>query len=200
VHDVWIDGEIIYLDDHGFPDFGALQHAMRTREERRRVYQVFDLPWLDGESLCRLSVLERKARLRELVTNLARCIQFTSHIVGTGPEVFGQANALDLEGIVSKRIASHYHAGERTRDWLKAKCWRTRAVTIGGVQFDHDGRLEAILAGSPQHGALRYEGRVELALGNSEGSANAWRCSPHTIARFTGNGETTIGASGCVQS
>src|SRR5262245_59493364 len=31
--DVWLDGEIVYLDDAGFPDFHALQHAMRTRAE-----------------------------------------------------------------------------------------------------------------------------------------------------------------------
>src|SRR5262245_61986220 len=61
--DAWLDGEIVYLDDAGFPDFHALQDAMRTRTEQRLVYHVFDLPWLNGKSLCALSVLDRKARL-----------------------------------------------------------------------------------------------------------------------------------------
>jgi hypothetical protein len=52
-----------------------------------------------------------------------------------------------------------------TRDWLKVKCWRARSVVIGGVEFDADGRLEAVLVGTPHDGALRYQGRVELALG-----------------------------------
>jgi bifunctional non-homologous end joining protein LigD len=164
VYDVWMDGEIVYLDDQGFPDFVALQHAMRARAERRLVYQVFDMPWLNGESLARATVLERKARLRELVTDATPCIRFVEHIVGNGPAVFEQASALDLEGIVSKRIASRYHAGERTRDWLKVKSWRTRSVVIGGVQFDVDGRLEAVLIGTPDNGGLKYEGRVELGM------------------------------------
>ena len=33
--DAWLDGEIVYLDDAGFPDFHALQHAMRAPTERR---------------------------------------------------------------------------------------------------------------------------------------------------------------------
>jgi bifunctional non-homologous end joining protein LigD len=105
VDGVWIDGEIVCLDDMGFPDFVALQHAMRARDERRLVYYMFDLPWLDGESLCRESVLDRKAKLGEVVADSDPRIRFTDHIVGGGPGVFAQANALDLEGIVSKRIS-----------------------------------------------------------------------------------------------
>jgi bifunctional non-homologous end joining protein LigD len=163
--DAWIDGELVYLDDDGFLDFIALQHSMPARVERRLVYHVFDVPWLNGESLPRATVLNRKARLRDLVSGAAPCLRYVDHIVGNSPAVFDQASALDLEGIVSKRATSRYHAGERTRDWLKVKCWRTRSVVIGGVQFDVDGRLEAVLLGTPQNGALRYEGRVELALG-----------------------------------
>jgi ATP-dependent DNA ligase len=60
---------------------------------------------------------------------------------------------------------SGYHAAERTRDWLKVKSWRACSVVIGGVHFASDGRLKAVLVGTRDNGALKYEGRVELALG-----------------------------------
>jgi bifunctional non-homologous end joining protein LigD len=163
--DAWLDGEIVCVDHSGFPDFNALHHALRSKDECRLVYQVFDLPWLNGESLQRLCITERKARLRDILIAGSRFVRFADHVIGNGPAVFAQADSLDLEGIVSKRIASIYRPGERTRDWLKVKSWRTRTLTIGGVQFNADGRLEAMLVGTPANGALRYEGRVELALG-----------------------------------
>jgi bifunctional non-homologous end joining protein LigD len=116
--------------------------------------------------LQRLYVTESKARLHNILIAGSRFVRFTDHVIGNGPAVFAQADALDHEGIVTKRIASAYHPRGRTRDWLKVKSWRTRALTIGGVQFDHDGRLEAVLVGTAANGALRYEGRIELALGN----------------------------------
>jgi bifunctional non-homologous end joining protein LigD len=90
--DAWLDGEIVYLDDDGFPDFVALRHAMRARAERRLVYQAFDLPWFNGESLARETVLDRKARLREFVSYaVVPCMRYVDHIVGNGPAVFDQA-------------------------------------------------------------------------------------------------------------
>jgi bifunctional non-homologous end joining protein LigD len=164
VADAWLDGEIVCIDDRGCPDFHALHHAIRARNEHRLVYQVFDAPWLNGEPLWTQSLLDRKAKLRDTIVDCSR-IRFTNYVVGNGPDVYRQADKLELEGIVSKRIDSRYRAGERTRDWLKVKVWRLRSLVIGGVQFDHDGRLEAVLVGTPVAGALRYEGRVELALG-----------------------------------
>ena len=91
-------------------------------------------------------------------------IRFTEHVAGQGAAFFRAADAHDLEGIVSKRATSRYRAGGRTRDWLKVKCWRTYELVIGGIERDDDGRVEALLVGSPDGDALRYEGRVEFGL------------------------------------
>ena len=64
------------------------------------------------------------------------------------------------------------HAGERTRDWLKVKCWRTHRFVVGGIERDDEGRLAALLAGAPAGPTLRYEGRVEFGLHRV---AEAWR-------------------------
>jgi bifunctional non-homologous end joining protein LigD len=160
----WLDGEIVHLDDAGCPDFEQLQRDMRARAERRLVFHVFDLPWLDGEDLTRRPLVDRKMLLHGAVKDAGPRIRFTDHIVGGGPDVFARADPLDLEGIVSKRIDSAYHAGVRSRDWQKAKCWRTLTAVIGGVLFDRDGHIEGLLAGTPTDDGLRYEGLVEFGL------------------------------------
>jgi bifunctional non-homologous end joining protein LigD len=165
VASAWFDGEIVRLDDAGFPDFEQLQRDMRARAEGHLFYHVFDLPWLNGESLARRRLLDRKALLMEAIRDAEPQIRFTDHIVGNGPDVLARADALDLEGIVSKRISSAYYPGVRSREWQKAKCWRTQTVVIGGVQFDTEGHIEGLLAGTPADGGLRYEGLVEFGLG-----------------------------------
>jgi ATP-dependent DNA ligase len=45
----WLDGEIVHLDDAGFPDLRATRRDMRGRAERWLIFYVFDLPWLNGE-------------------------------------------------------------------------------------------------------------------------------------------------------
>jgi bifunctional non-homologous end joining protein LigD len=165
VSSAWLDGEIVHLDDSGLPDFEQLQRDMRARAEQRLVYHVFDLPWLIGEDLTRRRLLDRKAMLAETIKAAGSQIRFTDHIVGGGADVLSRADALDLEGIVSKRIDSAYYPGVRSRDWQKAKCWRTLTVTVGGVLFDAEGHIEGLLAGTPTDDGLRFDGLVEFGLG-----------------------------------
>jgi bifunctional non-homologous end joining protein LigD len=160
----WLDGEIVHLDDAGFPDFEQLQRGMLARAERRLVFHVFDLPWLNGDDLTRRRLIDRKALLDETIRGADSRMRFTDHIVGNGSDVFARADALDLEGIVSKRITGAYYPGVRSRDWQKAKCWRTLSVVIGGVLFDADGHIEGLLAGTQTDGGLHYEGLVEFGL------------------------------------
>jgi bifunctional non-homologous end joining protein LigD len=103
--------------------------------------------------------------LQEALRDSDPQIRFTDHIVGGGRDVFALADALDLEGIVSKRISGAYYPGVRSRDWQKVKCWRTHSVVIGGVLFDGDGHIEGLLAGTPTDEGLHFEGLVEFALG-----------------------------------
>ena len=47
-------------------------------------------------------------------------LRFNEHLEGDGPTIFAHACKLGLEGIVSKRLGSHYRSGRPT-DWLKFK-------------------------------------------------------------------------------
>jgi len=81
---------------------------------------AFDLMMLDGDDIRRQSLVERKARLRELVSGQP-LIQFSESIEGDGETIFRHVCSMGLEGIVSKRKDSIYRSG-RTRSWIKTKC------------------------------------------------------------------------------
>src|SRR4029079_178813 len=128
-----------------YPRFDLLHRAIRSRDEARLYLQVWDAPWLKNRSLGDRPLLERKDSLEQALANAPTRIRLTKHVVGQGPAFFRAADQHDLEGIVSKRAMSRYHAGERTRDWLKVKCWRTHHFVVGGVERDDEGRLAALL-------------------------------------------------------
>jgi bifunctional non-homologous end joining protein LigD len=174
VRNAWLDGELVYLDEHGYPRFERVLSCVRSSEETALYFQVWDLMWRDGRSLTDRPLLERKQALADALSDGSPRVRFTSHVVGEGAAFFRAADAHDVEGIVSKRVDSRYHAGRRTRDWLKVKCWRQYRLLVGGVERDDEGRLAALLVGSPDGDRLRYEGRVELGLHRLYGVRTAW--------------------------
>ena len=87
-------------DDAGVSDFNALQEALSKRHAGRLVYYAFDLLHLDGESLVRLPLVDRKARLEELIGRAPQGgrIRYSEHVLGHGPKFFEQACRAGLEG------------------------------------------------------------------------------------------------------
>ena len=67
---------------------------------------------------------ERRERLAKLLSRKTKAmrdgIQVSEAITGDDGRIFRHACAMDLEGIVSKRIGSRYVSG-RTRAWLRRK-------------------------------------------------------------------------------
>jgi len=160
----WLDGELVYLDERGYPRFERVLSCVRSSNETALYFQVWDLMWRNGRSVSDRPLLERKQALADVLSDASPRVRFTSHLVGEGAAFFRAADTHNLEGIVSKRVDSRYHAGQRTRDWLKVKCWRTYQFVVGGIDRDEEGRVNALLVGSPDGDALRYEGRVEFGL------------------------------------
>jgi bifunctional non-homologous end joining protein LigD len=166
VRQLALDGELVYLDDEGFPDFERLQGATRSREQQRRLYfQVFDLLNLKDEDLTGRPLVERKARLVDL---LARAdhprLRYVAHVQGNAAEFFRAVDELGLEGNVSKRARSVYRCGVRSPDWVKVKCFHTQRFAVVGYTVA-DGRLESLAVGAPSEGGgVHYAGRVELGV------------------------------------
>jgi hypothetical protein len=63
---------------------------------------------LDGQDFRPLSLGERKKRLARLLARVTPGVALCDHTDAAGELVFGQACAMGLEGILSKRLAAPY--------------------------------------------------------------------------------------------
>ena len=153
-----IDGEIVAFKD-GRPDFSTLKDAISNGGAMTLF--AFDLLALDGNDLTALSTVERKARLRGIVSGDDGRIQYSEHVIGSGEQLFEQMCAQKMEGIVSKRAAAPYR-GDRSKAWVKAKCTlRQEFVIVGWLPSDKMARgFKSLLLGLYDGKCLVYAGKV----------------------------------------
>ena len=128
-HEAVFDGELVALDAKGRSRFQLLQNA--ERNGANLLYCVFDLLYLDGKDLRSRPLLERKEVL-EAVLPADPHLLFSTHVVGDGIKAFRKAERAGEEGVIAKLSSSHYHSGERTREWLKVKASQEQEVVIVG--------------------------------------------------------------------
>ena len=160
--DTILDGEIGALDENGAPNFAALQAALSEQDTGDLVFYVFDL-LLEGEDDLRaLPLVERKQRLRTLLSARkapkAARIRFVEHFETDGDAVLRSACKLSLDGIVSKRADAPYRSG-RTDSWTKAKCRAGHEVVIGGWSTTGS-EFRSLLVGVHRAEHFVYVGRV----------------------------------------
>ena len=163
--DCILDGEICALDQHGAPDFAALQAALSEGKTGNLVYFAFDLLYDGGEDYRLKPLIERKARLQELLTEADEDprIRFVEHFTGGGDAVLRSACKLSLEGIVSKQADAAYQSG-RTESWAKSKCRAGHEVVIGAYAKTN-GKFRSLLVGVFSDDNFVYVGRVGTGYG-----------------------------------
>jgi ATP-dependent DNA ligase len=126
-----IDGEICVLDVQGISDFNAL-HSGRHNDEAQ--LYAFDLIAADGDDLRELPLFERKDRLGKLLRRHPDGIFVAPFEPGEiGPDLFGAACRMGLEGIVSKHRERRYRP--KTCDWVKVKNLQHPAYSRVADQF-----------------------------------------------------------------
>lgn len=190
--DLVLDGEVVALGE-GVPSFGALADRMHVRDavraqrlaERNPVTLIaFDLLALDGEELLDRPLAERRARLEELGLDDPSAGSGTGVAVpptyADGQLLLDAAEQQGLEGIVSKRLASRYHPGRRSRDWLKFPIRPTASYVVGGFRWEtgSEHRLGAVLVGEPTAAGLRFRGRVGSGIAGKAGVVLAELLAP----------------------
>ncbi len=130
-----LDGEVVVYDDNGRSVFKGIQQRINTGASLAKVraqsnpvtFEVFDILEVDDISIRSFPLSSRKAVLKELVIPDERV--HLSEYVQDGHTLLAEAYAANLEGIVGKRLNSHYQEG--VRGWLKVKLW------IDGVFIVH---------------------------------------------------------------
>ncbi len=167
-----LDGEIAVLVD-GKAHFRSMLTREQARGERRfrelaralpATYFVFDLVYQGFEPLTELPLALRRERLRDVVLALSDPrVVFSDGVIGAGRAFFDEASALGIEGVVAKRLASRYHPGRRTDEWIKIKGRQHVLCVILG--FQSEGRdLRSLIIGTDEGGELHCVGRVGSGL------------------------------------
>jgi hypothetical protein len=95
-----IDGEVIVQDKRGVSDFATLKSAIRWRPQSL-IFCAFDLLHLNGKDLRDGPLVERRAKLRELVPS-EHPFLFSEEFTGDADAFFQACADHQLEGIVSK--------------------------------------------------------------------------------------------------
>ncbi len=159
----WLDGEIAVLDESGAPDFQRLQNAFDAASTDALVYYLFDLPFCNGKDLRALPVVERRARLAQLLQPPTSPQLRLSEAFEARPEdLVAAACQIGFEGVIGKRKASPYASG-RHGDWIKLKCGHRQEFVVLGYTPPKGSRLGigALLLGvHGDDGKLVYAGSV----------------------------------------
>src|ERR1700730_1226126 len=117
----YLDGELCGVGPDGITSVSMIQTASDSGNAASLVFFLFDLLYLDGEDVSARPLLERKARLAALLSNVSSPLHYSDHQRGRGRAFHEKACAMSLEGIVSKRADAAYAPGNRGL-WLKVKC------------------------------------------------------------------------------
>jgi DNA ligase-1 len=124
-----VEGEVIAIGADGSPML--FQHLMRrfrrvheiaemTKEVPVKLY-LFDVLYIDGQSLISMPYVERRRKLIEIAPN----IPLTEQIITKNPEeaerFLKEAMSRGHEGLVAKKLNSPYTPGVRGKRWFKVK-------------------------------------------------------------------------------
>lgn len=157
-----IDGEVVAIDEQGRPSFSLMQQRTGIRHGRFKapgrhdvpvLYYAFDLIYVDGYDLHKVSLEDRKRLLQDIVLP-GDNLRYSDHQIGQGAALFQVAAQRGLEGIVAKRRNSCYEE-RRTREWLKIKITKEIDAVIGGY--------------TEPEGSREYFGSLILGLYNNKG-------------------------------
>jgi len=127
--EVIVEGEVIAVNDGGQPI--PFQHLMRrfkrVREVRDMVKKIplrlylFDILFLDRESLIALPYLQRRKVLAENVGEIALTTQIVTEKEKQAEDFLNEAMDAGHEGVIAKKLNGIYTPGTRGKRWLKIK-------------------------------------------------------------------------------
>jgi bifunctional non-homologous end joining protein LigD len=125
------------------------------------VYYAFDLLEVDGASLLRTSLDERRRRLKALIRGSH--LLLSDVLPGSPERIEGEIRKLRLEGVVAKRRDSVYVPGERSAAWVKVKFSPRQEFVVGGYKPSAS-NFDSILVGYFDKRRLNFAGRVRAGF------------------------------------
>ena len=124
-----LEGEVIAVDSQGYPV--PFQHLMRRFKRVRAIEDMikkipvelylFDVLYLDGESLISLPYTQRRQILAEHAGKVRLTKQLVTDKIVRAKRFLKEAIDAGHEGLVAKKLDSEYTPGIRGKRWLKIK-------------------------------------------------------------------------------
>jgi bifunctional non-homologous end joining protein LigD len=159
-----LDGEI------AGKDFNAIQHRIHLEDPFKIrlartmypiFYYVFDIIYLDGESVKQQALLYRKEILSDTLIPGpdAKPLEWSF----SGESLFDEMKGKGLEGLMAKDVAGYYDEGKRSPRWLKVKNFKESTFYICGVtvgENDRSATFGSLVLGMMVDGKLTYMGNV----------------------------------------
>jgi len=126
-HEVILDGEVIAIKDKKPLPFQTVLRRFRRKhgidaisKEILLIPNIFDILYLDGDTLIDRPLFERRRLLEHVVTGHV-APQIVSDDPGVIEKIYDEALALGHEGIMLKVPGSPYTPGIRGKNWIKIK-------------------------------------------------------------------------------
>jgi len=160
--DFVLDGEAVVFDAKGRSSFGDLQAALKHGKDATIEFVAFDLLHFDGHNLRDLALTHRLEKLAELAEGKENLLRISKvWPANQGKELFQQACANGLEGIVSKNSQGRYQPESR-RSWTKSKCRARQEFVICGFTAPKGSLADfgALILASFEHDMLIPRGKV----------------------------------------
>jgi len=165
---VILDGEVVVFMEGGM-EFETLQlrlHPAASRVERLAgeipaSLVVFDVLADGDEDLRQKPLRERRLRLERLLRGVRPPIFLSPMTLDPGVALgwMERYDGVGLDGVVAKRIAETYKAGERAM--IKVKKHRTADCVVGGFRWSAKGRtVGSLLLGAYKGKMLHYIGHT----------------------------------------
>jgi DNA ligase-1 len=124
-----LEGEVVAVNSSGSPI--PFQHLMRRFKRVHAIEEsaeqipvklyLFDVLYLDGESLISFRYLQRRQRLSEIIGKIPLATQIVTEDAKMAKHFLDEALAAGHEGLMVKDVASVYIPGIRGKRWLKIK-------------------------------------------------------------------------------
>jgi DNA ligase-1 len=171
--DVIFDGEIVAFEEGRKLTFFDLQKRLGRKNESADlfavasadvpvVFVVFDLLWLNGHSLLKTTLRERRELLRglEMPSGFQVAEVFPAHSAADIERIFHEARGRSNEGLMIKDPGSFYSPGRRGLHWFKLKKeLATLDVVVVAAELGHGKRNHVL---SDYTFAVRDESTNEL--------------------------------------
>ena len=165
-----LDGEIVVLDDNNRPTFQQSLIRERVSNPHRVnyyarqypvVYVIFDILFLGDRALTSLPLKNRREILYESI-QIGPSITITDDFKD-GKGLFNLMKNKNWEGIVSKRLDSHYLPAKNHKAWYKLKTMKKMLAVVCGIQWKN-GFPNSLVLGIYQEEHWVFIGKASLGL------------------------------------